>query len=222
MKFLLKLILVVMPWRLRRGCLVRWFGYEIDATATIGWAWVFPRRLVMKAGSRIGHGTVAVHLDEIDLDEHAGIGRLNWITGFPSGTDSKHFAHILNRVSRLRMGRHSAMTNRHLIDCTCEVSVGAFSTVAGFRSQILSHSIDLKENRQNAAPIRIGERSFVGTGCILLAGSGLPDFSVLGAGSVLNKVHDSTYTLFAGQPAKAMKALDEDSRYFNRETGFVL
>ena len=171
--------------------------------------------------SRIGHGTVAVHLDEIQLEDFAGIGRLNWITGFPSDTGSVHFSHIEGRISRLRMGPHSAITNRHLIDCTCEVEVGAFATVAGFRSQLLSHSIDLERNRQNASPIRIGERCFVGTGCIVLAGAKLPAYSVLGAGAVLNKAFTESHMLYAGQPAKPLKQLDSSYLYFVRETGSV-
>lgn len=221
MKLLLKICIVGLPWRLRRWCLMRCFGYEIDATARIGWAWIFPRRLQMGPRSQIGHGTVAVHLDEIRLEESAGIGRLTWITGFPSGTGSAHFGHVTDRVSRLWLEPHAAITNRHLIDCTCEVRVGAFATVAGFRSQVLTHSIDVVRNRQDAQPIAIGPRSFVGTGCILLGGARLPACSVLGAGSVLNKAYEASHTLYAGQPARPIKPLDPGARYFQRESGFV-
>jgi serine acetyltransferase len=182
---------------------------------------VFPKKLVMGPGSRIGHGTVCVHLDEVQLGEQARIGRLNWITGFPADGGGGFFEHQPGRVSRLRVGRHAAITNRHLIDCTSEVSVGAFATVAGFRSQLLSHSIDLNQNRQDSGPIEIGEHCFVGTGCILLGGARLPACSVLGAGAVLNKAQTETHTLYAGQPAAAVKKLDPEARYFKRETGLV-
>lgn len=221
MKLLLKLLVVVLPWPLRRRCLGWWFGYQIDATAQIGWAWVFPRRLCMGPESRIGHGTVAVHLDEIHLEARSRVGRLNWITGFPSGTGSPYFAHIPGRVSRLWLGAEAAITNRHLIDCTCEVKVGAMATIAGFRSQVLSHSIDLMNNRQHAAPIEIGERCFVGTGCIVLGGARLPDRCVLGAGALLNKAHAEPLTLYAGQPACAVKKLDATAKYFTRQRGYV-
>lgn len=219
-KTILRFLLVLLPWPLRRRCLGAWCGYEIDATAWIGLAWVFPQKLVMGPGSRIGHGTVCVHLDEVRLEDRARVGRLNWITGFP-GRGGGCFTHQPGRVSRLRMERQAAITNRHLIDCTSEVSVGAFATVAGFRSQLLSHSIDLARNRQDSAPIEIGERCFVGTGCIVLGGARLPACSVLGAGSVLNKAHEETHTLYAGQPARAVKALDPEARYFKRERGYV-
>lgn len=220
MKTILRALLVLMPWPLRRWFLVRWLGYEIDPMAWIGLAWVFPKKLVMGPGSRIGHGTVCVHLDEVRLAAGARIGRLNWITGFPGGGTGA-FAHQPGRVSRLWLDREAAITNRHLIDCTSEVRIGALATVAGFRSQLLSHSIDLAHNRQDSAPIVIGERSFVGTGCIVLGGAHLPECSVLGAGAVLNKAHTETHTLYAGQPARALKTLSPAALYFTRERGYV-
>jgi acetyltransferase-like isoleucine patch superfamily enzyme len=211
----------MLPWALRRWCLRRFFGFEIDATAWIGLAWVYPRFLQMGPGSRIGHGTVCVHLDEVRLGEHARVGRLNWITGFPQSDSATFFKHVNGRIARLQVGRHAAITNRHLIDCTSEVNIGAFATVAGFRSQLLSHSVDLAANRQHSSPIVIGERCFVGTGCIVLGGAKLPTCSVLGAGSLLNKAYEQTHTLYAGQPARAVKQLEPNINYFTRETGFV-
>jgi acetyltransferase-like isoleucine patch superfamily enzyme len=220
-KNLLRLLVVLLPWPLRRRVLASCFGYEIDPTARIGWAWVFPRRLVMGPGSHIGHLTACVHLDEVVIGAHGHLGRLNWVTGFPGGGEEVHFAHLKGRVSRLAIGAHAAVTNRHLIDCTSAVEIGEFTTVAGFRTQILTHSIDLEKCRQDSAPVVIGPRCFVGTGCILLGGAVLPACSVLGAGAVLNKAQTETHTLYAGQPARAVKALDPQAGYFTRERGFV-
>ena len=94
-------------------------------------------------------------------------------------------------------------------------------TFAGFSSQILTHSIDLAANRQSAAPVRLGNYCFVGTNSVLLGGSALPDFCVLGAKSLLNKAQTVTHTLYAGTPAVAVKELPADLAYFQRQTGFV-
>jgi acetyltransferase-like isoleucine patch superfamily enzyme len=83
---------------------------------------------------------------------------------------------------------------------------------------MLTHSIDVYNNRQDAKPIRIGKYCFVGTGCILLPGSELPDYSVLGAGAVLTKAHTKPGCLYAGSPAKEVKELDVDViPYFKRD-----
>lgn len=220
MKTIFRALLVCLPWFLRRRVLAAVYNYEIHPSARIGLAWVFPRKLIMGANSHIGHLTVCVNLDEVRIDDGALIGRLNWITGFPSG-HPRHFAHQPERKPRLHVQREAAITHRHIIDCTAEVIIGEFSTIAGFRSQILSHSIDVQANRQAAQPVRIGARCFVGSGCVILGGTVLPACCVLGAGSLLNKTFEAEFTLYGGVPARPLKALSKDALYFRRDKGYV-
>jgi serine acetyltransferase len=217
---LLLLLSVLLPWPLRRVLLVRAFGWKLHPTSRIGLAWVVPRFLQMDAHSRIGQFTVCKGMDRLHLHEYARIGRLNWITGFPSG-HPRHFAHQPDRCPELVLGRHAAITNRHLIDCTAAVIIGDFSTFAGFQSQILTHAIDLEQCRQAAEPVVIGRYCFVGTNCVLLGGSRLPDYSVLGAKSLLRTAFSEEYTLYAGVPAAPRKALTANLKYFQRQEGFV-
>jgi acetyltransferase-like isoleucine patch superfamily enzyme len=108
-----------------------------------------------------------------------------------------------------------------LIDCTARVRIGAFATVAGFRSQLITHSIDLEAGRQSSEPIEIGEYCFVGTDSVILGGSSLPHHSVLGAKSLLNKKWDTPFQLYGGVPAKPLKELPREMEYFRRKEGFV-
>ena len=120
------------------------------------------------------------------------------------------------------LSAHSAITNRHIVDCTERIRIGAFTTIAGFASQLLTHSINLENSRQEANPITIGDYCFIGTNCVLLGGSSLPDYSVLGAKSLLNRNCRDSYFLYGGVPAKPIKALPPTTRYFQRESGYVL
>jgi acetyltransferase-like isoleucine patch superfamily enzyme len=215
-------LIVFLPWPLKRCCLQRIFGYQLDVSARIGLAWVYPQQLRMAAGSRIASLTVAVNLDVLDLAECATIGRSNWITGFPTGTPSPHFAHQPHRRAELLLGAHAAITKHHHIDATNRITIGPFTTIAGYRSQLLSHAIDLQHNRQHSEPITIGAHCFVGTSCVILGGSILPDHSVLGALSLLNKAHMEHWGLYAGQPARRLKAIDPDAAYFSRLQGYVV
>jgi acetyltransferase-like isoleucine patch superfamily enzyme len=221
LEFALKAAILPLSWPLKRCCLQRIFGYKLDESARIGLAWVYPRRLRMAAGSRIDSLTVAVNLDAIELGEHATIGRGNWITGFASGTSSPHFVHQPRRCSELLLGSHAAITKNHHIDATNRISIGSFTTIAGYRTQLLSHSIDVYHNRQHSEQINIGAYCFVGTSCVILGGSALPDHSVLGALSLLNKVHKEPWGLYAGQPARWVKAIEPSAAYFMRTRGFV-
>jgi acetyltransferase-like isoleucine patch superfamily enzyme len=220
MRLLLKLFITLLPWPLRRRLLNRCFGYAIDAEARIGLAWVYPTRLVMAAGSRIGHLTVAVNLDRIELGPNSSIHRNNWITGYPKNRPP-HFGHLPERDPALILGEESAITKHHHIDCTDSIRIGKFTTIAGYSSQFLTHSIDIENNRQDARPIEIGDYAFVGTNCVILGGAVLPSYSVLGAKSLLNRSFDQSHQLYGGVPAKALKAIPPESAYFHRTKGFV-
>lgn len=195
-------------------------GYQLHPTSHIGLAWIAPKRLILEEGATIGHLTVCKGLDELHLEHHSTIGRLNWITGYPS-TGVEYFADDLGRRPQLVLGQHASITHRHLLDCTAAVTFGEFSTMAGWRSQLLTHSIDLATSRQTAAPIEVGRYCFVGTDCVILGGSRLPDMSVLGAKSLLNKAYSKQFCLYGGTPARPIRSLDRAMAYFLRETGAV-
>jgi acetyltransferase-like isoleucine patch superfamily enzyme len=133
----------------------------------------------------------------------------------------KHFRSETDRDPALRLDRHAALTSRHFLDCSNFVHIGEFATVAGARSQILTHAIDYKSNRQVSAPVSIGRFCFVGTGCVLLKGARLPDYSILAANSSLAKGYDEPFTLYSGVPAMPGKSLDRDAGYFHRSRGYV-
>ena len=220
MKKLLSLAVLLFPWRIRRLLLIKLMRYDIHPTARIGWSWICPDRLEMGAGSRVGHLTVCKGLALLKMGEQSRLGNLNWITGFPLGNRA-FFSDEAERRAELVIGDHAAVTHRHLIDCTNSVRIGRFTTFAGYRSQVLTHSINLQYSRQASRPISIGEYCFVGTNCVLLGGSVLPDYSVLGASSVLNKAHSEMHWLYAGNPAQPVKPLSQQMRYFQRSAGFV-
>lgn len=219
MKKLLSLLVVLLPWALKRRVLRRFWGYTLADDARIGLSYIFPGALTMGPGATIGHFNVAIHLGRLDCGAFSSIGRSNWITGHPP--DGAHFTHRTARDPALLLGAHAAITKSHIIDCTDRVEIGAFSTVAGYYSQLITHGIDLVTSRQDCKPISIGAYCLVGTRVTVLGGAVLPDRCVLGAGAVLTKPYAVQHTLYAGQPAVAMKALAADAAYFHRAEGFV-
>ena len=218
---LLKILSFFFPWPLRRRALQSWFGFSIHPSAKIGMAWVFPRNLVMGANSKIDHFTVAVNLDKIEMEANTRIGRSNWITGFSTYSESKHFSHQEDRKAELLMKESSNVTKRHHLDCTNTITVGRFSTIAGYQSQLLTHSIDIMEGRQDSAPITIGDYAFVSTNVVILGGAALPSYSVLGAKSLLNKKYEDEWMLYGGIPANPIKTIPKNAKYFNRSDGYV-
>jgi acetyltransferase-like isoleucine patch superfamily enzyme len=219
-RILVALLSTPMPWVIRRRILNYFLGYKIHPSAHIGYSLIMARRVELAAGASVRHLSLFKGLDLLRLGEHAKVGNLNWISA-TSSESPVHFVEQRNRKPELIVNDHAAITNRHLLDCTNSIRVGRFSTVAGFRSQFLTHSIDLQEARQWSDTIEIGEYCFVGTGCIVLGGSRLPDHSILAAGSVLRDRYDQERTIYAGVPAVRKKDVPEDWKYFSRTIGFV-
>jgi acetyltransferase-like isoleucine patch superfamily enzyme len=175
----------------------------------------------MQKNARIANFNIAVHLDEIVMESGALIERSNWITGFPTGTGSQHFKHRPGRQSKLIMGECAAIVKNHHIDCTDLVEIGKFATIGGYHSQLLTHAVDVLKNRQDSAPIHIGNYTFVGTNATILAGAVLPAYSVLAAKSLLNKKHDKQWAMYGGVPAIFIKCIPNDAAYFSRQDGFI-
>lgn len=223
LKKFISFLVIPIPWILKRKLYGWFFHYKLHPASFIGLTWIFVDNLSMEKGSRIGHLTVIKGIHNIQLSEFSRIGNLNWISGFPLNDGSHHFQHQCgSRVPELILGEHTAITNRHLLDCTNRVEIKKYTTFAGFKSTVLTHSIDLKENRQSSKPITIGEYCFIGTGCILLGGAIIPDNCIVAAGSTINKNLDNKFSLYGGSPAKYIKSLkDDDLKYFKRTTGFV-
>ena len=219
-RFCISIISLLLPWWIRRWIMINFLGYKIHSTSRMGFSLIIPERLEMGPYSYIGHFNVCKGLELLCMEKKSIISNLNWITGFPA--DSKFFRLDHERRSELFIGEHSAITSRHLIDCTNTVCIGKFTIFSGFRSQILTHSVDLKVSRQSSAPVKIGDYCFVGTNCVLLKGASLPSYSILAASSILTKDFDKEHFLYTGVPAGPKRELPKDLKYFTRTEGFVL
>jgi acetyltransferase-like isoleucine patch superfamily enzyme len=218
---IINIIVALLPWPIKRWILVQFYLYNLHPKSYIGLSYIFPKNLIMEEGSQIGHLNLAIHLEKMLLKRGARIGRGNWITGFPIKSSTKHFAHQKDRVPELLLGEESAITKNHHIDCTNRISIGAFTTIAGYQSQFLTHSINIEKGIQDSYPINIGNYCFIGTNVVVLGGANLPSYAVLGAKSLLNNHFETEYRLYGGVPAKEIKSISNSAQYFKRTTGFV-
>jgi acetyltransferase-like isoleucine patch superfamily enzyme len=217
---IVQIAIMPLPWALRRRLLVGLFGFRIHPTARIGLSLLLAERVEMGEGSIIGSLNMIKGMSELTVAPRGHIGNLNWITGLPP-SDPDFFREEPDRISALVVGEDAAITNRHLLDCTNRITIGRFATIAGFRSQFITHGIDIGPNRQSSLPIEIGDYCFTGTGVIVLKGAVLGPRCVLGAGSMLRGQFLEEYKLVSGNPAKPIRDLDPSSSYFHRTQGRV-
>jgi acetyltransferase-like isoleucine patch superfamily enzyme len=207
---------IILPWPLRRSVLNMLPGFSIARESRIGFALILSDRTVLEPGARIGHFTVIHPIGLLQLGRYASIGRGNRVIG---AQEAHIYSREPGRQSALLMGEHSGITRNHLIDCSNTVRVGKFTLIAGWRTQILTHSPDFANSRQVTAAVTIGDYCFIGTACIILKGSSFPDRSILAAGSVYSKSHDQGLAIYAGNPAVPVRQLSADLAYFRRPVG---
>lgn len=206
--------------RLRKWLYRKLCGYRIARDAIIGHAYIQVSEAMIGQGARIGTLTVIRNLEHLVLKDGARIGTFNWVFGMlPSTT---YFVDEPERFSALILETEASLTSRHIIDATNTVTIGEFATVAGFRSQILTHGIDVASNRQRSAKIVIGENSMIGTGAIILKGSRIPSRSIVAAGSTFRGDGGEPGGLWSGVPAQRVGEMDINSQYFHRRNGHVL
>lgn len=210
-------LITLTPGPIKRR-LLRWvFGWEIHASANLGASLFYNvSRVRMGPGARIGHLNVFRNLRSIELGSNASIGQWNWITAATMLVDPPYAP----TSGCIRIEDEAAITSRHYIDCAGGIEIGTATTIAGVRSTILSHQIDVADSRQTAVPVRIGAYCFVGSNVLVTPGASIPDRCVIAMGATVVGRLPNRGTLYGGVPAKALKTVDEGA-YFARERGFV-
>ncbi len=210
--------MIVLPSRLKIYLGRRLLGWDVHPTAYIGRSVVLVGQLTMGPGASIGPLNVIKDLEELWLAEGASIASRNWITGFPRTADpaSEPFPHSPNRRPSLIMGKQAMITVAHDIDCSDRVEIGDYSSLAGFRCTILTHSLNLVRDRYVTGPVEIGAHAAVMSGSTLLSGTSVPARCIVSANSVVNTPLTEELTFYSGNPAEAVRRLPGTLGFFHR------
>lgn len=212
--------LMFLPWPVKRFFINRFLGGEIHKTARIGFSYVAAKKIVLKEHATIKSFNIIRNLEVLELSEHASIGSSNYVSAVPLDLKS-YFGRSPGRIPALKLGQHTSVTKKHFFDCNDTIVIGDFTTIAGHGTAFFTHGINLKENCQEASPIKVGSYCMIATCCVLIKGAQLPDYSVLGANSTLHKSQTEPYRIYSGVPAVAVASLDENFAYFHRKIGYV-
>jgi acetyltransferase-like isoleucine patch superfamily enzyme len=214
MQLVFALLLVLLPGSLRRLVARRVLGWDIHPTAHLGRSLIVAKKVSLGPGANIGPFNVIRNLEELRLGAGAVIATRNHIACPPTAPIA--FQHSPNRRAALILADHAMITVGHEIDCSDRVEIGAHSAVAGFRSQILTHSLNLVLDRQITGPVIIGDHCAIMSGCLLLSGTRVPDRCIVSAGSVVTTKLTKAQTFYRGNPAQAVRELPENLAYFHR------
>ncbi|OBB44628.1 hypothetical protein A5752_03570 [Mycobacterium sp. 852002-51961_SCH5331710] len=205
---MIEILVWLLPGSALKNKVLRMFGHEISPEARIGPVLALNvGHAVIGSGSTIAALNIFRSLRLLKLGDGATMGSLNTISAHPA------YQALHTDVGSLIMGDGAAITSRHNLDCSGIVRIGDMSAVAGQRTTILTHEIDLTLNVQSAGQVVIGERSAVLTNCLVLKGAVLPSHSLLIANSTLSRSRELNPAagIYGGSPAEFIRSNPVDS-----------
>lgn len=216
LRTLIPLIAMPLPSKLKVFLFRRLLGWQIATTATIGFSYLAALDVVMAERSRIGHLSVFRDI-RLRMGSDSLIGNWNWVS---AARDFHEHDPSAKSVAMLSLGAHSAVTSRHYIDASGGVTIGSYTTVAGVRSTILSHQIDLERSVQTVRSVRIGDYCFLSSNICIVPGAEIENEVVVAMGAVVVGHLEPTRS-YGGIPAKPIQSSANSGAYFRRRRGVV-
>ena len=206
-------IVATLPASRVKNSLLRTLGWTIGDDVRVGPCLVSNVGVVdIGDGAIIGAFNVVRDLAELTIGEHAQLGHWNWVTcsrAFREGGSG----------CRFYLGRHSAITSRHYIDCSGGIRVGAYTTIAGERSTLITHGISWKTCAQTSSPIEIGDYCLLSSNVQVTPGTVVGSRIVAGMGATLagKLVEPGLYV----QSRAILVKTGLTGEYFHRKEGHV-
>lgn len=108
----------------------------------------------------------------------------------------------------LTIGNHFCITAESSIVCQKEITFGDDVLISWENLFIDTDFHHVKQNNDtinSPKKIIIGNHVWIGCRCTILKGSILPDNSIIGAQSLINRSFNSKRTIIGGSPAKVLK-----------------
>ena len=148
----------------------------------------------------------------LEVGENSIIGSFNWI-GAASGLSS-----LSNFRGLLSLGCHSAINSRNYFDVSGGVYFGDFTDLAGVRSTIITHQIDMKSSTQSCNSVNIGSHTMICSNSVLVpGGTKIGDRCLFAMGSLIRSGEYPSDGFYAGAPAEYKKP--SSGSWFVRKVG---
>ncbi len=218
MQLVWALLVCYLPSPLARRVARVALGWDIHPTAYLGRSVIRVGHVTMGPRTTIGPRNNIRGLSELRMAEDSNIATRNSITAFPKAAELSQdiFPHSPNREPVLILGVGAKVTDNHEIDCSDRVELGRHAALAGFASQILTHSLNLVTDRQTTGAVVLGDHCAVMSGCILQSGTQVPARAIISAGSVVTTRLTTEQALYRGNPAELVRELPDHLAYFHR------
>jgi acetyltransferase-like isoleucine patch superfamily enzyme len=216
-RLLVLAFLALLPFFLKRPLYRSLFGYRIGPGVRIGLSLIDASSVSLGEGTSIGHFNLVTRVGRFETGRHCRVGMMNIVRGgerVSLGDYSEVIRfNVLNAipdhdcttepVSALEVGAGTVIVAGHRVDFTDRVTLGRNVIVGGRNSSLWTH------NRQETAPISIGDFCYLGSEVRLAPGALLPSECILALGSVLAGEVAEPRSLVGGVPARVVRPLSE-------------
>ncbi len=208
MRTVLVLLVGLLPAWPVKNRLLNALGHRIHPSARISPILLMHVDLLeMGEGSDIWLGNRFVGVRHVRLGDDVTIMRFNHFWAV-SGVDTSGSPHP-ELAGLLSLDDHVVANKGHSFDCTGGFLVGPWSGLGGRQIAVFTHEYDPQVGAVVCAPTRVGSNSMVAARTTLAVGARLPDFCALGIGAVLLPGAEQTHHLYAGIPAKPLRAVGD-------------
>jgi acetyltransferase-like isoleucine patch superfamily enzyme len=199
--------LMLLPSRLKIEIL-RLRGHQVSRRAQIGMSWLNIDHISLGDGARIGLLNFFKGLQSLEMGPESEIVRFNVFTAYGP------FADIGGaEYGRVTLRRRAAITMRHYFDCQSSVTIGEDSVIGGIGTVFFTHQKGVRTLNE-AKPIRIGPRVYLGAACVVLPGAVIRGRAYIGGGSIVSGMLEEQDVIYASPRATVVKLLPEDAAYF--------
>ncbi len=182
--------------------ILRLLGHNVSNEAYIGFSWIQCEKLFLDKKASIGHFNL-IRIDKIQIGKEGSIRSYNRLKG-PFDLIMGEKAAIGNSNSIYRgpfpitcgsaaftLGKLTIVTSKHQIDCTKSISIGDFSTISGFGTQIWTHGFYHADHGPYRiridGEIIIGKNVSIGSRCLLNPGIQIVDAINVGGNACVSK-----------------------------------
>ena len=191
---------VIVSGKAKIGTNVSIGHYCVIGNCEIGDNVIIRNNVVIEDNVVIGDNTL------VDSNSVIGASGLAWIW------DENGNRVLLPQIGGVNVGSNCILATDVTIvkgSLTENTTIGDYTVIAhgtkiGHGCQVGLH-VHIANNVSLAGNAVVGDRSFLGSACIIAPSIKLPNNSILGAGAMLNKSFDEPFCTFAGVPAKIIK-----------------
>ncbi len=205
------LIIGLLPSSKIKIWLLKCFRFDVSFKSVIqsNFLWNI-QHLSIERGAKIRFGNVFKNVSFL-IGKNSIIGPLNWVTCAPA------LSHLSDYSGVLSVGGESAINSRNYLDCTGGINIGNFSDLAGVRSTLITHQIDVARAEQTCQSIVVGDYCLISSNCKFVPGVKIGEKSLVAMGSVLPKKSYPNNSKIAGVPGRIIGKTE--GLFYSRSSG---